>query len=805
MRCYLSGALFSSGILLLLVSSCCAQQDRRNLLTNGDFEKDLSGWGQWNSTGKILLDKSISFNGKASCRLQGSQPNRHDPSTFGYSILSQRISVPEGRVLVMRCRYRTRDLKPSHRQVWFHARKLRGPDNEYVYPSNAFMFRLPRASEGKWTKWEVRFFVPDGVRSMSLEFVMNYADGDVWFDDIAVQSAEIASAYKQEQLATPLGSFTSPRRPLFEEVLTKEPGQHVSFCWSTPLQHCPEGSDLAQERLLAAREMAKSGMILYGSIEHLSGVVEQLNQDDDCDLKGTAILTTRALLNAKKLPGGFGPDYSNYFDPRVTQITKKSAESTLKNMSGKPHFYGMTAYDEPFLKTVHGKNTLPTDFSRDTWTPFTKQLDQHIKDTYGAGRFGIPSIETRGDKDNPYRWIAWWRWAADNFDDTLREIAAKTHAYPGTKFVGPDIIFHTIQIPVWDYQKMGNYIDQSVVETYAASMAAYRGGVERYGVGFATQFVTDLSGVPAVAHVQDFQYFGYEPRNKDLWEWTSQVLRSGGNGVSWYPLEVDAAPRKPWKSRLSTRHVNPGRWQTMLEISTSLKALPKLDIPPAEIAILFVSASANSQLLYRGTELHAAYGLFGPENGGRVRFTSDRRVMRGIDNLSDFRVVVLPYGQYVDRAVAEALVKFVRDGGTLLIGDPLALSTTPTSEPLDDLRAELIGLTEKGKPVEAEALKPGKNCPRGYYPLYVDQYLKSTARQFESVPNDAVELMSYANRKPAAWRRSVGKGLVIFFAATPFQPESLVDHSSWKEWFGNLMQENGCQINSPHWQFVLRK
>ena len=87
---------------------------------------------------------------------------------------------------------------------------------------------------------------------------------------------------------------------------------------------------------------------------------------------------------------------------------------------------------------------------------------------------------------------------------------------------------------------------------------------------------------------------------------------------------------------------------------------------PAQVAILFTSSSIPLNEQYLDESKNAYEGLYFLDTP--VRFATDRTIAEG--SLDGFRVLVAPGNTYIPDSTAQAVERFVRDGGTLvLVGD----------------------------------------------------------------------------------------------------------------------------------------
>ena len=197
-------------------------------------------------------------------------------------------------------------------------------------------------------------------------------------------------------------------------------------------------------------------------------------------------------------------------------------------------------------------------------------------------------------------------------------------------------------------------------------------------------------------------------------------------------------------------------------------------------------------------DYYSLYSVFAEKIKGDFAFISDRQLMEDKKVPAHVKICFAPALEYVDKDVAAALEKFVRDGGTLVIFDPEAFRIAPDGTPVSQ-RGSLLGDPQM-TPVAASGFihfGPSRKALR----IFAGNGMKYRAF---TPPQDAEVEATWPGGQCAAYRRSTGKGKVIVFAVNPFNNgNAAVNAGNWVEYFYNFFRENGVRRGMMIWDFVL--
>jgi hypothetical protein len=163
----------------------------------------------------------------------------------------------------------------------------------------------------------------------------------------------------------------------------------------------------------------------------------------------------------------------------------------------------------------------------------------------------------------------------------------------------------------------------------------------------------------------------------------------------------------------------------------------------------------------------------------------------------------LPRGETLDRPFVEALVAWVRGGGTLIVTDPAAVTRAPDGSPLADLREVLIGpavvpASGTSITVAAGSLTPSQPPRALTVPLAA-----GTTGAFPSVPVGASVVATNADGSPAGILRPVGSGQVLAFAGEVMFPKTLDAPGDLVELARALLAWRGLPTGVPAWRYEI--
>jgi len=345
---------------------------------------------------------------------------------------------------------------------------------------------------------------------------------------------------------------------------------------------------------------------------------------------------------------------------------------------------------------------------------------------------------------------------------------------------------------------MGKYGDILECDPYGSSAERVRGrGL--YNHGFGAKFLSDISGKPVRIIVQAFDYAGYQMTPEDLLDWVSQAIRCGASHISYYQMD-------------NPRFTDPERWRIMLHISKTLAGMNAVNLPnDPEVAILYSADSHRAQgPSTKANEIYTAYSLLGERVGAWFDFVDDDSLDRGEKSLAKYRAVYIPLGTYQRESVVRQVERFVKDGGTVISGDPTVFSRDIDGSDLSGRRERIFGVKVIGQKQRDSIIVRKSEWTEGvsgslqiYRPVGRDGWYEDNGCMIEVARMDVRVIGTFADGSPAITVAKYGKGQAAYFAANPFVPECLFQGDRWDGLFRAFQKHLGAKTDRPIWHFRL--
>lgn len=603
------------------------------------------------------------------------------------------------------------------------------------------------------------------------------------------------------------------KEPLFKELLSDSPGGYRTGLWS-------------HWEVCQLKDTEKK----FSKVEWEKEARKNLIEAAEAGLMGPGhpwvLSSDNVFWDRREFYQKYGQQlyhgwYEHFFDPNkfeslVDPAWVKACLQEVINYAvrykDEDFMWGFIGKDEPTVATHQGKKSESG--------PFMQKADKEVLTEYGFNKYGMPAPNDpdfwEHPEDHPFQWIAFNRWAAEKYNQSKIEIYKTIKGInPRFKFVPCDYGFMG-GVPAFDYSGIANYCDVVQCDAYASS-AEYspwpgRKGRGVYNHGFGTKLLSDLTGKPVWTIVQAFDY-DYNPTPEDIREWASQALRNGATYITFFDGEG--------KGDQSSPYTRPDRYKMMLNIARQMKNMNKIKIPNDPDTAIFFSSDSHSSQGQNSTadEVYTAYALLGEKIGSWFDFISDRQIERGIKSLDKYKVLYIPYGEYQRSSIIDRIEEYVKKGGVVIAGDPLIFSRDINGEDISRYREQIFGVSLKEQSEEKEIKITDTS---GYSGIKKDMVLPVFKRQIFEIKQEQLKLekvdnayniivtdkkarimAAYPDGEPAIVERNYGKGRVIYFAANPFTPESILGKSAWSEFFSSIQKSVGAKINRDIWRFEL--
>lgn len=674
-------------------------------------------------------------------------------------------------------------------------------------------------NSGKTIKSEKRPIAP-GKNSLEQYYeVSGKADENIIFRVVSADGKTVFKSFNAVDKIHP-GRIPVIEKPLFKELLSdkqRDPGRSGNAIWYMPLQTKSfwsalqfggeysgeknfkemSGSDFhvvtkdyAPETYEGIKSIYKGcSMFKYPSDKELS--IVRLSEKSQKENAPLPILYAPYYIIGTGDDGQTGafPDIWCGFipDPVNQKAYLDAIEATLDACKGK--IWAVLVGDEQFLSTYNcGIRLFKGQYEKSVPGSYLRKAYEEIKNEYGAGKYSIPYNIDKNDPSYSYcnrAYISWLHKKISDVNVKVRELVKSK--YPNILIIADDIygfpVTHGAQY--WKaYADIGSY----QLHFYSP-----------YHWVYMTKLVKDISGLEnnmLIPHDCDSGYPNGACNQEEMRELYSQILRGGGTAIHSWPASLGTATVPIPPATASVEAGYPIAWQYLLKAGKDFRELPELKFPEADSAIYISEESAKSN---EGgcRNLEYLFVFLGPNAGGWFKFISDTTVKRKQYNIGDFKAIYIQFMTYADRESVEELMNYVKEGGTLVSGDPEIFQNNTDSESLEKLREELFGI-KKIKKITPDSIRLVGNDST-VLPLLPSA---RQAWEIETIGKDCKTIAVFNDGKPAITENRYGKGKAIYFAFTPFTAD-MSKNNDWKKFFSDLHKGFGCKTGHEIWRFKL--
>lgn len=449
-----------------------------------------------------------------------------------------------------------------------------------------------------------------------------------------------------------------------------------------------------------------------------------------------------------------------------------------------------TGVDEPMIYPPYGPFAA---------SPFATSFLAQVKRRYGQPAPSASAPRTTSPAEG-LRWLAFNRYTGERYFALRAEQAALIRRLDPRGLVSPNSYAFIHGFIPWDYTKLAGVADVVELDPYVSFDEAKNPGRGRYNHGFGTKLMSDLTGRRIRTIVQAFPYQGYDPAPEDVWTWATQALRAGATDLSLY-------------GENSPRFTRPRVYAAMLDIARNLRGtlLPPPPVDPANVVVYATASEGQGQpnavLAERprtlANELYTTYSVLGELAQSTFSFDADTRLVAEPGRLAQARTVWLPRGETLDRPFAEALLAWVRAGGTLIVTDPDALTRAPDGSSLEDLREALVGPAAVPATGASITLAPATLTSALPARALTVPVAPGRAGAFPGVPGGAGVIGTNADGSSAAILRRVGAGQVLAFAGEVMFPKTLGSPGDLVELARAILMWRGSPTGVPSWRYEI--
>ncbi len=426
---------------------------------------------------------------------------------------------------------------------------------------------------------------------------------------------------------------------------------------------------------------------------------------------------------------------------------------------------------------------------------YLKEVDAVIRKDYGFGKFGSCFADGVAEKDLPFARIAFYRYWNNElytslklFRDAFKSVLPDTpyHLMTDNNVAGQSIV---------DIANLNDIAEVMACDPYPTSTAAFYSMARAiYHTGFSTKVLHDLApNAKIITMPQCFIYHGRHGDKNDMREWASQALKNGAEHLFWY------CGNAPWEIFED--------YAAMLELSKFVGSMDKLVLPQETKTLVWYSNFdkwAKKDFIQHA--LYSVYVMLGEGIKSNFRIISDTTVCKDQIKLDDYKLLYVPAMNYTAPEISAKLLKWVEDGGTMVVFDPNFMQYNIDGT-LNSDRVKLVGAQVPA------TVKPLRQCSLIYQNKTLAVSMVANAvppkgSRFESYVMPQIDgakvIMTYSDKTPAAVERKVGKGKIIYFAIQPFGSSELaLAPQSWHAFFAGqaeaVNEKNGLAV----WDFLL--
>lgn len=574
--------------------------------------------------------------------------------------------------------------------------------------------------------------------------------------------------------------FMPPPNPLYEELLSDEdPGlaaeglpAWVDLIFVKGQTHFAKRYGVEVDAELAMRKYARHGLIPVNSQVMLYNAYRM--PEFSRRFGARAVVWTTSCRATKS-----SRERHFFLEPALSQY-KKSAW----DIASKPHSWAVFWGDEHSAWVIkHMMRIYEGRGKREHQQYVRTELNEKVRQETGFRKYGLP----QGTRDeNPFRWIAWFRYANRESHRIWSELRAEIKkAHPHIRFMSED---SSGVIKPFEYSAGA---DMDICDFYNHQTGPSR-------MGHITKLLADLTGkeVFPCTHVE--HYLGsFEP--EQVRELLSEVFRAGGSGFVSYTTDSTGA-----ETNLRTMEFSaPERWNAVLEIGDRVQNQPKLKYPEPECAVFYCNTSyqaINPYIQYWwDMDVQYAYEVFGPKvMRSWFRFVDENIILNHFEELAGLKVLMINFGKYQLPGVIEKLEEYAMKGGTVVCFDPEAFTWCADGTSLAEARKRVFGV-EVGEPAERRETITFRDASLGVaggtaLPILALPYAVKAA------PGTKV-LATFSNGQPAIVEKTVGDGRALFFGFNPIT-SSAARNPEWKQTLRGMGKALGITLDQDLWRFT---
>lgn len=437
-------------------------------------------------------------------------------------------------------------------------------------------------------------------------------------------------------------------------------------------------------------------------------------------------------------------------------IYREAAQQQLERVRQYEQAYDISIVDNPETQWVHAQSLAIFNFLQQ----LQKHPDSFNEDFRAEYGRDLPLMLKPTTPEEKARRSLFWQWARRKMGEVIRIRSDEFHnviqpkGWVVSNIHGEDVIDFEAHTPTVDYpgpSPRPQFSDKELVRKYWA--------------GYIFRLWRDLTDKPLYASPRinnGIVAARSIPTPNAVRLWYNQALQNGCVGFYQWLLDFAGSAQKdptikpyrgPCFANPDNSQLGRLRWETVLDIAKKLVNVRAFDPPQSETGILLSFDTVNIDGWKRVFSAYIELCKAGVWNG----IVSDCEIMNGSEDLNSRKVLYVPVMNFTHRETAEALIDYVKRGGTLVCCDPDIFAYDMRGKSLVRLRSELFGVKVTGEKKGKQVITLQKAY--GNTPIRI----LSGAHTIETAGADMIG--TYTDGTAAVTSKKLGRGRAIYFAA----------------------------------------
>jgi hypothetical protein len=375
-------------------------------------------------------------------------------------------------------------------------------------------------------------------------------------------------------------------------------------------------------------------------------------------------------------------------------------DSLKRVLRGWPEFRGKKPLDDPeiiYLLFLSG-DMEPLEYFLCGVERDYRAVASKFKDQFG---FNLPMQEMLINPRECAQRIKFWLWVKSEYGKAIRKKAELVR-----EKIPRGLLVGNIHFECWlDYERLAEAYDWAGTSVRPTLLPRDDDLGRLYWMGYGTRLFNDLTDKAHMISVRSNTLGGgprVVPSAAALTYWHNQAIQNGCVGFYIWVNEFPAYPGayggicygNPDKSTLPKI-----RWNTHMRVSKQLGQTKVFNPPKAKTVTLVSQATCALNELGGWKRVFSSYiELCRAKvwNG----FVSDQEIWEDSESLEQYKIIYIPSMIFEKEIVIKKILDYVKEGGTLICGDPRVFSYNLKGEDISHYREELFGVRDIEERIE---------------------------------------------------------------------------------------------------------